>query len=285
MKNNYPIKYAIIPMIEQNNIYEDEIVYYIAIKCYVIAEHKLYQSNGEKIINYDVVSPYKRIFFDKYKRQSPVDGEYIENYSVSNIYDSYEEAKLDKEKMIDILYNQKHRFIRFTDTRKEILDLQLKATKAYYDELEKKINKNTEDLVIGVKNKPQRVILAPQGSAKELNESIYDVMDIYQDYSYVIRTVNQRDYINILSDINDGHEISSSLGELLIINDPNTKVKKIYDGEDYMYIKNSRVQLKAGENVKFSANPEIVFYTLEDYYDIKKSYEKTNHSFTLKREK
>lgn len=285
MKNNYPIKYAIIPITEQNNRLEDEIVYYVAIKCYVIGEHKIYRSNGEEIVNYDVVSPYKKIYYDKYKRQAPIDGEYIEHYNVSNLYDFYEEAKLDKEKMIDVLYNQKRRQIRLTDNKKEILNLLLKSAKAYYDELEKKINKNTDDLLIGVKNKPQRVILAHQGSAKELDESIYNVMDIYKDYSYAIRTIDQRDYISILFNINNGSEISSSLGELLIVNDPNTKVKKIYDGENYMYIKDNKTSLKAGDSIKFASNPEIVFYTLEDFYDIKKSYEKYNHTFTLKREK
>ena len=60
MKNNYPIKYAAMPIYEQTgwthglNALERnyDVVAYIVSKCYLISERKEYERNGKQINNY-----------------------------------------------------------------------------------------------------------------------------------------------------------------------------------------------------------------------------------------
>lgn len=51
----YPIRYAIMPIIEETN---NEIIFYMVSKCYVISEKKEYLKDGKCKITYEIVFPY-----------------------------------------------------------------------------------------------------------------------------------------------------------------------------------------------------------------------------------
>ena len=106
MKNNYPIKYALIPMIEQvgwvsglNELEREyDVVCYIVSKCYLIDEVKKYHLDGSYDISYNVVCPYQRYdSFDTYNIEEPSfnynSGYCTNSTKVNEIFNSIEEAR------------------------------------------------------------------------------------------------------------------------------------------------------------------------------------------------
>ena len=172
---NYPIVYAVLPMIEQvgwyDGLWEKEREYgpvaYIVSKCYLVGEKKEYKSDGSIELEYQVVCPYE---FDDYirdfKSQIP---EYnlIRYYctncvKVENIYDNLEDAIKDKDaKNEDLLANRfsymsYDKLIAIYDEAKK--EHEEKISK--YNEYENKIAELTSNLkVVSNKNKTNSEVL------------------------------------------------------------------------------------------------------------------------------
>ena len=119
MKNNYPIKYAVIPMIEQvgweNGVCELERKYgtvcYIVSKCYVVEESKKYNINGTTKIEYQVVCPFSEDEYYTWRREEPsynlVHGHCTNSVITDALFDNLEEAKNAKnQKNDDILLHK-----------------------------------------------------------------------------------------------------------------------------------------------------------------------------------
>ena len=283
MKNNYQIKYANIPMFETEND-KTEAVYYITIKCYVVTELKHFSKEGKESISYEVVTPYKFLESDIYNRQEPLfNKDKCSNaYIVKALYDSIEAASKEKEELNEGLYYRKYH--RRSCNRK-LLNITFNARKDYYEQLQSEIEKYTDGLIIGLKNKPQETYDWYNGRVGKNYISIYDSMKYFDNNYYTVRTVDYKDYANLEIERSNNRDIPDNLGKLLIANDPETHIRKVFLDEGCTYIKDDMIDNEIGEDVTFVINPDNVFYTLEDSNDIIKSYEKNNHSFILKRTK
>lgn len=106
---NYPVKYAVLPLYDvvgrdgfgQRNY---DIVAYIVTKAYLLGETKIYRENGDVEYDYKVFFPYmsyleiikdKRHDIDYNDIRKWNNNQYIN--SVSNVYETYEEAKQEAE--------------------------------------------------------------------------------------------------------------------------------------------------------------------------------------------
>lgn len=106
MKNNYPIKYALMPIIEQtgwtHGMHELEreygVVCYIISKCYVIKETKKYNINGTTDIKYQVVFPY--YLSNTNRKYRFINKQEIEQ-AIKNINDEMEEAQEEYSKLFE----------------------------------------------------------------------------------------------------------------------------------------------------------------------------------------
>ena len=107
MKYNYPVKYVVMPIIQEpcyGNDYERTILCYIVSKCYVVRTVLDYLDNGNIALKHEVVFPFKDITYFKMKtpyaglgyRNIPLYDLSGEPYPVNttyNLYDTFEEAK------------------------------------------------------------------------------------------------------------------------------------------------------------------------------------------------
>lgn len=86
MRPEYPIKYAAMPIYHDNKI-----VAYIAARCYLTGEHKIYLNEDDIINSYDVVFMYtqkKRKNFPNFEF-----GKYVNAVTVKKVFDSVVQCK------------------------------------------------------------------------------------------------------------------------------------------------------------------------------------------------
>ena len=115
MKNNYPIKYAAMPIIEQTGRdSEYRVVCYIVSKCYVVGREEKYNMSGNTECKYKVVFPYERDNLHRYlSRVEPsynCYGECRNSTNVDKVFDSFEEAREDALKKNKKIVNKKNFF-------------------------------------------------------------------------------------------------------------------------------------------------------------------------------
>ena len=128
MKNNYPIKYAVMPIIEQTGWYpglhelerEYGIVCYIVSKCYVVGREEKYNMYGNTLCEYKVVFSYGKD--NQYGGLSRVEPEFClmngrcnNSTNVDKVFDSFEEAKEETEKKNKEILSKELSFIRVDD--------------------------------------------------------------------------------------------------------------------------------------------------------------------------
>lgn len=146
MKNNYPVKYAIMPI--QNC--DDKIMAYIVSKCYIISEEKNYSFDGNFKTSYNVFFPYQFDMSEScWKREKPTFNAYsfkCTNATVVNdIFDNYEDAlKLATLKNDEILENNYGYISNISEM--ECIKLNHDKKISEYKELEEQIFTNTVDL-------------------------------------------------------------------------------------------------------------------------------------------
>ena len=287
MKNNYPIKYAVIPMLEETKTHNPEIVYYISAKCFVIEEKKRFFKDGKEKTTYDVVMPYTQSDFYRYERQEPsynlISNKCINSCNVDELFDSYEDANKAKDKKNNELYVQKVALASLYQEDLEFLNIDFEAKQRYYDMLQESILMNTDDLIVGIKNKPQIVIIIDKGDARCVESSLYETIEAFKYYHYIVRTLNQRDFIIANNEVKSERKIPKNLGDLLLVNDPQSRIVKVCDNDDFIYLKDGKITDELEEKTSFNDKANIIFYTLEDFYDITKSYPSKESTFELKR--
>ena len=160
MKNNYPIKYAVIPMIEQIgwshglNELEREygIVCYIVSKCYLVEETKKYKADGTVRVKYHVVCPYEYDEYYKWNRVEPtfniMHGQCTNDIVVDEVYDSLEDARVSKDEKNKKLLHEQFTYMSVEEYKKRFKEIEseFNNTLAYYTQLEAMIENNVQDL-------------------------------------------------------------------------------------------------------------------------------------------
>lgn len=297
MKNNYPVKYAVMPIQNSNG----ETIANIVSKCYIISEEKNYSLDGNFKINYDVFLPYQFDMSEScWKREEPTFNAYsfkCTNATVVNdIFDNYEDAlKLATLKNDEILENNYGYISNISEIERIKFNHDKKISE--YKELEEQIFTNTVDLKVNSDSKPQIVQCAIVFSnGKELvnldyfkNTSLYSCINFLDEfYAY---SVSKQDFY----DINDKIKNFSNYDEFkqnvlpnyddskyLLFNNLKTGITEIINpklnGEKGLYyLKDGKMYYD--KNMKsFAQKPDFdngdvtMIYTMESYEDILASY-------------
>ena len=297
MKNNYPIKYAVMPIIEQTGWYpglhelerEYGIVCYIVSKCYVVGREEKYNRYGNTICEYKVVFSYgKDNQYGDLSRVEPefclMNGRCNNSTNVDKVFDSFEEAKEETEKKNKEILSKKLSFIRVDDNFHQNVSLAREKHEEvvnYYQEIESMIEENSTDLVVNDKVKEQSVIFERNNSYKKKDYSLYDMIRLYSDEDFIAYNVSLDDYKKIEEQLKNGEQIDTENIKkncLLISSSGDKKVKVInYDSKDKgscFYIENG--SLYYDDKMDFSLDSisgnTIVVYTIETYDDVINSY-------------
>lgn len=149
-KSGYPIKYAIMP-IEAKVVWDDgksnvvyrgvDPIYYIVSKVFLVGENLLYFNDGTSRKTLGVVYPYATMESINNERAIPkygIDEFYANKKTVDNIYDNYEAAKKEAERLNNRL--------RGRLLGKSAADFEVNAAK--YNEFEKLILMYTDDMKV-----------------------------------------------------------------------------------------------------------------------------------------
>ena len=297
MKNNYPIKYAAMPIIEQTGWYpglhelerEYGIVCYIASKCYVVGREEKYNRYGNTLCEYKVVFSYGKD--NQYGGLSRVEPEFClmngrcnNSTNVDKVFDSFEEAKEETEKKNKEILSKELSFIRVDDNFNQNVSLAREKHEEvvnYYQEIESMIEENSTDLVVNDKVKEQSVIFERNNSWKKIEYSLYDMIRLYSDEDFIAYNVSLDDFKKIEEQLKNGQEVDTDSIKkncLLISSSNDKKVKVInYDSKDKrscFCIENGSLYYddKLDVSLDTISGDALVIYTIETYDDVISSY-------------
>ena len=312
MKNNYPIKYAAMPIIEQTgrapglNELEREyrVVCYIVSKCYVVGREEKYNMYGNTECKYKVVFPYERDNLHRYLLRVEPNyncyGECRNSINVDKVFDNFEEAREDALKKNKKIVNKKISFLHCDDNFLQNVSLLRKEQDEKvnkYRKIERMMENNSSDLVVNDQVKEQSVIIERNNSYKKKECSLYDMiglynsvysdehfMSLYDDtYSvenFIAYNVSLEDYKKIEEQLKNGEQLdidSIKKNCLLLSSSDDKKMKVInYDSTDKscFYIEDG--YLYYDDKIDFSLDSisgnTLVVYTMESYNDVISSY-------------
>ncbi len=297
MKNNYPIKYAVMPIIEQTGWYpglhelerEYGIVCYIVSKCYVVGREEKYNRYGNTICEYKVVFSYgKDNQYGDLSRVEPefclMNGRCNNSTNVDKVFDSFEEAKEETEKKNKEILSKELSYIRVDDNFHQNVSLAREKREEvvnYYQKIENMIEENSTDLVVNDKAKEQSVIFERNNSWKGKKYSLYDIIRLYSDEDFIAYNVSLDDFKKIEEQLKNGQEVDTDSIKkncLLISSSNDKKVKVInYDSKDKrscFYIENGSLYYddKLDVSLDTISGDALVIYTIETYDDVISSY-------------
>lgn len=296
MKNNYPIKYAAMPIIEQTGWYpglhelerEYGIVCYIVSKCYVVGREEKYNRYGNTICEYKVVFSYgKDNQYGDLSRVEPefclMNGRCNNSTNVDKVFDSFEEAKEETEKKNKEILSKELSYIRVADNFHQNVSLAREKHEEvvnYYQEIESMIEENSTDLVVNDKVKEQSVIFERNNSYKKKDYSLYDMIRLYSDEDFIAYNVSLDDYKKIEEQLKNGQEVDIEgikRNRLLTSYSDDKKVFVISNNsieKSCFYIENGSLYYYDRINYFLNAisRVSLVIYTIETYDDVINSY-------------
>lgn len=285
MKNNYPVKYAVIGINDEVNKIKQ--ITYIASKCYVIEESIRYSENGEKNKFYNVCFPFtlgNDLF--SFIRTNPLNG----FRQVDNVYDSYDEAiyaaKLKNEEYV----LNKIGILPFDERFQINYNELIKKEEFYiekYKKLEKLIEENTDDMIVGITPKKQSIVLVTDKDKKEVDLSLYKALELYDDCNVVVYNLLDEEYNGLKEAINYDLPLKVYNNKCLIVYNAKKNIIKInnYDDKDNSYFMLDGclfVQKDITDKMVhecFNNKPGVIIYTTETYEDVISSYVVENHNY------
>lgn len=298
MKCNYPIRYAVRPIIEQigwsHGLNELEREYgtvaYIVSKCYVVSFTKNYLQNGEEKERYNVVYPFQRdsSSYDGYYRVTPEFNLYsqcINSEVVSKVFLNYKEAaveaealnkKIIKNKISSMAYtsNFGEKIARVKEEQKEKLES--------YRYLEKLSEEKTPDMIVGAEVKEQRVIVVSDNKMKFSNRSLYEFIKFLPRQDFLAFNISKEEYNQMKAEALAENDFDSSNFEdkLLLETVVSDEIVKVgdyknsrekgcfYIHDDFMrYDSNMEVPKKVTGDLG-----KIKIFTMETYEEVINSY-------------
>lgn len=284
MKNNYPIKYALIPMIEQVgwapglNELEREygIVCYIASKCYVVKETKEYCEDGNSKVEYQIVCPYQYDDLDIWKRCEPsfhlIQGHCINGITTNQLFDSYEEALSAKNEKNDEIILKKCIHLRYDENfrkRRENLINEFSEKLDYYNQLEKAIEDRTSELKVNHINKKPVTVVYKDNEYKKVDMSLYSMIKLYDNVDFIVYTVDDELFNRLL----DGDKVLSNRMSKLLSNDGANRTMKLTAPSMHdKYIYNKQIHNNCQYTFPNIFINYVSMYTTETYQDVLDSY-------------
>ena len=292
MKNNYPIKYALMP-IEAHTGWDYglsaitpkyENIYYIVSKCFIISESTKYERNGRERKNYKIAFPliinnnYKEIFLDRNKGLYGLHETYVDTTAVDEVFDTFENAQKRKnEKNEKVFLTQINKLVINDKLDEELtkLENEFNNLAKKYDQIETMIENNTQELTINAEKKEQTTIANYHGIFKKFKESLYSILDLYDDDDYIVYSLSKLEYLELEKEINNPQcNLSKYNHTPLLINDPKSKIIKLYGPNTHQYIYQDQIIDEKSDYIEPKEH-EIIIYTIEDYNDIVNSFLQT----------
>ena len=271
MKNNYPIKYVVIPL-------ED---FYIVSKCYVINEVKEYKSNGDSTVNYRVVLPYQYNCTLGWKRVEVLYNSYLQSINstvVKELFDNREDAKIRANELNTLVLNRKIENSSIGEISK-IKENYLKNV-AKYKELENSFEEGTKDLVVNDEVKEQKIIIKGINNFILEDLSIYNLIKFYFQQSFLVYSVSKEEFEKLKNNEVDNNK---DFGNILLFNEIDKRMVRIINNDkknkkgEFYIDRNNCMHYDVGRFLdleKISKDNEgyIKVYTMESYEDVVKSY-------------
>lgn len=207
MEIKYPIKYAIMPIIEQTGRYPDlhelgyeySIVANIVSKCYVVGERKEYLKDGTFNIKYEVVFQYdKSNYNDDYEPIIPkynIYSQCINSMFVNQLFNNFDEAlAIANQLNREILENQ----IKFLPpkSRKKVEECH-QETLEKYKKIEQTIEQKTCDMKVTQTYSSilENIIEKILTSSSKFYIKLTNILSI-QEIEYLKQLIENRSYIN-----------------------------------------------------------------------------------------
>lgn len=289
MKNNYPVKYSVVGIYDEIDriTKEPEQITYIASKCLVIEENIIYHEDGEKKKSYIVCFPFRfNTDLFSFVRSYPFSG-YEE---VNDVYDSYDEALEAAKSKNEEYISNKISFLPFDENFEINCEKITTKGKKYiekYKKLEKIIEENTDDMIVGLVPKKQSIVLVTDKVKKVVDLSLYKALELYDNCNIIVYNLSNDEYDALKEDINEGISLTKYNNKCLVQYNSNKKIFKInnYDDKDKSYVildSKLKLQKELTNNMiqeYFDDKPEVIIYTTETYEDIISSYVIEKHSY------
>ena len=260
MKYNYPIKYTSMPIKSSDGL----LIGHIVSKCYVIYEVFENSLNG-------IVEKYYEVLFPFNVNEKEV--ERVKVLSSSNketvfkVFDDFKSAKEYVEQMNKDLFSKAIICANF-----DILNIISQSFDFHL--IEKKINEESDDLVVGRVSKEQRVILEDEQILLITDYSLYDVLSNFKKVPYRVFNISQEDFNRIKS--KESNDLDLSDARLFIRNNPKNNQTLIYDYEDSkevkFYFQNEQLVRTSTDSTIENPSSEKKFYTMESLEDLVESY-------------
>lgn len=259
MKYNYPIKYTAMPIKSSDGL----LIGHIVSKCYVIKEVCENSLDGNIEKYYEVLFPFEVNEKEVKRIKALSSGNKV---TVFKVFDDFKSAKEYVEQMNKDLFSKAIICANF-----DILNIISQSFD--FHSIEKKINEESYDLVVGRVPKEQRVILEDKQILSIADYSLYDVLSNFKKNSYRVFNISQEEYNRIKitqesSDLKDAR--------LFIRNIPKNNQALIYDYEDSkevkFYFQNEELVRTSADSTMEDPSSEKKFYTMESLEDLVESY-------------
>lgn len=299
MKNNYPIKYAVIPMYEQtgwihglNELERDyNIVAYIVSKCYLISETKEYSGNGKANNKYEIVFPYEKTdAYGDWLRKEPnfnYANKCTNSIIVNDIFENYTDAKKICQQKNEELLIQKLSQIPFDKLEEQLEKIKSKHNEIVdnYTKLEQQIIKSTQDLNLKEELKEQSIITTTPMQQRFIDISLYEYINFCEitKQPFLVYNISKTEYERMKKKIKEDKIItdkdlksSTFIMEYIYKNgttriiDSDFKCSSFYLKEGNLYYDKNISKFNISETDKEMKYTKI--YTLETYEDIIKSF-------------
>ncbi len=209
MKYNYPVKYAVMPIIEQvgwshglNELEREyDAVCYIVSKCYLLGDKTKYKENGKTEKEYQVVFPYQKgINYNwEWERINPT----INNSTnVEKVFDNYDEALEFATQKNEELCNKACRYLSHTKVSEKIQNFNDKLSE--YKMLEQQILLNTSNLEISnIKELNNLIIYDKKDKIKTISCNLYEYLNCPISLKFIVYSISQEKYNEILKLVNN----------------------------------------------------------------------------------
>lgn len=279
MKYNYPVKYAVMPIMSDRtyaNGYERQLLCYIVSKCYVLKEVTEYDSEGFSKKQYVVQCPYRKEEFDCWRRVNP---DIDDSFYTDKVYDCLKDAiheKINKNK--ELVDNQ----LFYTKEQKEEYNKRFLESLTEYSELERLMIENTQDLIVGKKPKSQNFI-SLYISKKSNNSRVgrfeiksYTIYDLFRGYdsinNFMAYSISEEEYNEYKKLPFNNYQ--KFMHTPLLSHKGGSSIVTVLNGNESIYLSIIDGEIKPvipDVDLTFD-EPNLIIFTTENYEDIVNTY-------------
>lgn len=260
MKYNYPVKYAVMPIIEQvgwihglNELERNyDVVCYIVSKCYLLSDITKYKENGKKQKEYEVVFPYQKDQDYNWKRVTPSFN--VFNYSCTNsnlveeVFDNYEGALEVATQKNKKLCDKTWTYLLYSEDLNNQISKKIEEFNdklSMYKMLEQQILDNTSDLKQSNVKELNKLIINNKGKTRVLSSNLYEYLKCSSYSKFIVHSISQEQYDKL---------------EVLINNQDTTDISKVIENacpilyHDYNEKENNTMIIDHKGNVLYFIN-------------------------------